>query len=201
MYPLTTPSEVDALREHVCFENISRNECVVTFITNKTPYQVYNTSVSSMGIFAQQCWPPSSLVDLLPSVWFWKCQLGWMCCNTGHNLNLVAPPPGRPHQITILRHQGHSRVFMIINSIVKITIISSNSSTFIIIIISKLAMMMISGGFSYGGFSYSYILRSYFGCMPWWWWWWLGWWLQQWWWRWRCRWWWWRKSVMMMVIW
>ena len=45
MYPLTTPSEVDALREHVCFENISRNECVVTFITNKTPYQVYNTNV------------------------------------------------------------------------------------------------------------------------------------------------------------
>ena len=43
MYLLTTPSEVDALREHVCFENISRNECVVTFITNKTPYQVYNT--------------------------------------------------------------------------------------------------------------------------------------------------------------
>ena len=90
-----------------------------------------------------------------------------MCCNTGHNLNLVAPPPGRPHQITILRHQGHSRVFMIINSIIKIIIISSNSSTFIIIIISNLAMMMISGGFSYGGFSYSYILRSYFGCMPW----------------------------------
>ena len=27
-------------------------------------------------------------------------------------------------------------------------------------------MMMISRGFSYGGFSYSYILRSYFGCMP-----------------------------------
>ena len=26
--------------------------------------------------------------------------------------------------------------------------------------------MMISGVFSYGGFSYSYILRSYFGCMP-----------------------------------
>ena len=50
MYPLTTPSEVDALREHVCFENISRNECVVTFITNKTPYQVYNASVSSVCI-------------------------------------------------------------------------------------------------------------------------------------------------------
>ena len=50
MCPLTTPSEVDALHEHVCFENISRNECVVTFITNKTPYQVYNTSVSSVCI-------------------------------------------------------------------------------------------------------------------------------------------------------
>ena len=146
MYPLTTPSEVDALREHVCFENISRNECVVTFITNKTPYQVYNTSVSSVCTL--------------------KCQRWWMFCNTSHNLNLVAPPPGRPHQITILRHQGHSRVFMIINSIIKIIIISSNSSTFIIIIISNLAMMMISGGFSYGGFSYSYVLRSYFGCMP-----------------------------------
>ena len=146
MYPLTTPSEVDALHEHVCFENISWNECVVTFITNKTPYQVYNTSVLSMYIL--------------------KMPAGWMCCNTGHNLNLVAPPPGRPYQITIVRHQGHSRVFMTINSIIKIIIISSNSSTFIIIIISNLAMMMISGGFSYGGFSYSYILRSYFGCMP-----------------------------------
>ena len=33
-------------------------------------------------------------------------------------------------------------------------------------IISNMMMMMISGGFSYGGFSCSYILRSYFGCMP-----------------------------------
>ena len=36
----------------------------------------------------------------------------------------------------------------------------------IIIIIPNMMMMMISGGFSYGGLSYSYILRSYFGCMP-----------------------------------
>ena len=38
----------------------------------------------------------------------------------------------------------------------------------IIIISNMMMMMMISGVFSYGGFSYSYILRSYFGCMPWW---------------------------------
>ena len=33
-------------------------------------------------------------------------------------------------------------------------------------IFSNMMMMTISGGFGYGGFSCSYILRSYFGCVP-----------------------------------
>ena len=82
-----------------------------------------------------------------------------MCCNTGHNINLVASHPGRPYgpyQITILRHQVHTMVIMVINILN-------------ILISSMMMMMMKSGGFSYGGFSYilcSYILRSYFGCTP-----------------------------------
>ena len=42
----------------------------------------------------------------------------------------------------------------------KVRVIDENN-----IIISNM-MMMISGGFSFVGFSKSYILRSYFGCMP-----------------------------------
>ena len=101
---------------------------------------------------------------------FWKYHLGWMCCNTGHNINLVAFHPGRPYgpyQITILRHQVHTMVIMIINSIIKIVTIFINILN--ILISSMMMMMMKSGGFSYGGFSYilcSYILRSYFGCTP-----------------------------------
>ena len=93
-----------------------------------------------------------------------------MCCNTGHNINLVAFHPGRPYgsyQITILRHQVHTMVIMIINSIIKIVTIFINILN--ILISSMMMMMMKSGGFSYGGFSYilcSYILRSYFGCTP-----------------------------------
>ena len=101
---------------------------------------------------------------------FWKYHLGWMCCNTGHNINLVAFHPGRPYgpyQITILRHQVHTMVIMIINNIIKIVTIFINILN--ILISSMMMMMMKSGGFSYGGFSYilcSYILRSYFGCTP-----------------------------------
>ena len=47
---LRTPSEVNALHEHVCFENISRSEFVATFITIKTPYQEYDTSVWSVHV-------------------------------------------------------------------------------------------------------------------------------------------------------
>ena len=54
---------------------------------------------------------------------------------------------------TLHRHQGYTRVIMIINILNIITI-------------SNMMMMMISGGFSYGGFSYSYILRSYFDPSP-----------------------------------
>ena len=50
-----------------------------------------------------------------------------------------------------------------------IKIITININILKIIIISSM-MMMISGGFSYGGFSYSYILRSYFGWTWWRWW-------------------------------
>ena len=65
---------------------------------------------------------------------------------------------------TVHRHQGYTRVIIIIDRIIKTIFINILS----MIIISKM-MMTISRGFSYGGLCDSYMLRSYFGCMPLWW--------------------------------
>ena len=94
--------------------------------------------------------------------------LGWMCCTiwTINISNCIFSILKIKLPYTVHRHQGYTRVIIIIDSIIKIITIFINILS--IIIIYKM-MMTISRWFSYGGFSDSYMLRSYFGCMPLWW--------------------------------